>query len=104
MGGNIARRLIRGDHQVVVFDQDADAVQAIAGEGAVAAASLEDAVAKLDAPRAFWVMLPAGDPTEATIRELIELGQADDVVIDGGNSFYRDDLRRSESCFTKGLH
>ncbi len=104
MGGNIARRLLRGGHKVVVYDHGEKAVAAVADDGAVAAGSLEDVVAKLDAPRVFWVMLPAGDPTEETIRKLIELGGADDVVIDGGNSFYRDDIRRSASCYTNGIH
>ena len=103
MGGNIARRLMRGDHEVVVWDRDAEAGRKLAADGATAAESLEDLVAKLAKPRTFWVMLPAGDPTEETIGRLIELGDEDDVVIDGGNSFYRDDIRRSASCYTKGL-
>jgi 6-phosphogluconate dehydrogenase len=101
MGANIARRLMRGGHEVVAFDRNADAVGGLAGEGATAAISLEDLVGKLDAPRIFWVMLPAGDPTEQTIAALLDLTAPGDVIIDGGNTFYKDDIRRAKTCAEK---
>jgi len=104
MGANIARRLMKGGHAVVAFDRDAKAVETLAGEGAVAAHSLEEVVAALTGPRIFWVMLPAGDPTEQTVEALIGLAQPGDIVIDGGNTFYKDDIRRAKSCQMKGLH
>jgi 6-phosphogluconate dehydrogenase len=97
MGGNIARRLMRQDHQPVVYDRSAQAVAALTQDGATGASGLADMVAKLDRPRAIWVMLPAGGPTEDTISELGKLLEADDVIIDGGNSFYKDDIRRAKS-------
>ena len=91
MGGNIVRRLLRDGHTAVVFDQNPEAVAALVAEGATGAASLEEFVSKLDVPRAAWVMLPAGAITEATVAQLGDLMQPDDVIIDGGNSFYKDD-------------
>ena len=104
MGGNIARRLMRGGHEVVVFDMNANAVQALADGGAAAATSLEDMAAKLDSPAIYWVMLPAGVPTETTIETLAAQARAGDIVIDGGNSFYKDDVRRAKQLRDKGLH
>ena len=104
MGGNIARRLMRDGHTTVVFDRNQDSVQGLAGEGAVGATSLADLVAKMDTPRAVWVMLPAGAPTEQTITELSQLLEADDVIIDGGNTFYKDDIRRAKELAAKQLH
>ncbi len=104
MGGNIVRRLLRNGHKAVVFDQDPKAVAALVQEGAVGADSLEDFVAKLDVPRTAWVMLPAGDPTEVTVMTIAGLMQPDDVIIDGGNSFYKDDIRRAATLDEKGLH
>ena len=104
MGSNIGRRLMRGGHQVVGFDRDAKAVEALAKDGAVAASSIEDLATKLDSPRVFWSMLPDGDPTESTVQALIELAAAGDVIIDGGNSFYKDDIRRAKTCREKNLH
>ncbi|UYY59362.1 phosphogluconate dehydrogenase (NAD(+)-dependent, decarboxylating) [Sphingomonas sp. S2-65] len=104
MGANIARRLMRGEHEIVAFDRNAEAVAALAGEGATAAASLEDVVAKLAAPRIFWVMLPAGDPTQSTVDRLMELAEPGDIIIDGGNSFYKDDIRRGAEAKAKQLH
>jgi 6-phosphogluconate dehydrogenase len=104
MGGNIARRLMLGGHEVVVFDQNSDAVSALAEDGAIASSSLEDMAAKLGEPRIFWSMLPAGEITEKTIEKLAELSSAGDVIIDGGNSFYKDDIRRARSCKLKDLH
>ena len=104
MGGNIVRRLLRDGHTAVVFDQNAEAVAALVAEGATGAASLEEFVDRLDAPRAAWVMLPAGAITEATVARLGTLMAADDVIIDGGNSFYKDDIRRAAELKPKGIH
>src|SRR5215470_8220804 len=104
MGGNIARRLISHGHEAVAFDQDRATVAAIAREGAVGTSGLQDLVHKLDRPRAVWVMLPAGDITEGTIYEIGCLLQADDVIIDGGNTFWKDDIRRAAALKPRGLH
>ena len=95
MGANIVRRLMRDSHACVVYDKQADAVSALAKEGATASTSLADLVAKLQAPRAVWIMLPAGEITENTLKELSALLAPGDIVIDGGNSFYKDDIRRA---------
>ena len=95
MGSNIAKRLMRAGHGCVVFDKQAAAAQALTGEGAVAASDLRDMVAKLAKPRAIWIMLPAGDITESTVKALGEAMEAGDILIDGGNSFYKDDVRRA---------
>jgi len=104
MGANIARRLMRGGHEIVAFDRDAKAVAELAGEGAVGAASLEEVAAKFEGQRIFWVMLPAGAPTETTIEALIKLASEGDIIIDGGNTFYRDDIRRAAECAMKKFH
>jgi len=104
MGGNMARRLLRSGHECVVFDLDAEAVGALADEGATGADSIEDLVARLAAPRAVWVMLPAGDATERTLQQLAALLEPDDIAIDGGNSFYKDDLRRARELAARGIH
>src|SRR5690349_187935 len=96
MGANLALRLMRNGHQIVAYDQDAKAAQALARDGATAAGDLADLVARLAGPRAVWVMLPAGDATETTIARLGDLLGAGDTVIDGGNTFWRDDLRRAK--------
>ena len=103
MGGNIARRLTKAGHSCVVWDRNDSAVKALAAEGSTGASGLADVVAKLDAPRAVWVMLPAGGPTEATVEELAALLAPGDVIIDGGNSFYKDDIRRAASLREKGI-
>jgi 6-phosphogluconate dehydrogenase len=97
MGGNIVRRLMRDGHTAVVYDKDAKAVAGLAGEGATGAATLEEFVAKLEKPRTAWVMLPAGHITEATIEALAKLMQPGDVIIDGGNTFWQDDVRRGKA-------
>ena len=102
MGANIGRRLMKHGHQVVGFDANQAAVKAL--EGATPAASLADVVKALSPPRTVWVMLPAGDPTENTIEELSHLLEAGDVIIDGGNTFYKDDIRRAKALSEKGLH
>jgi 6-phosphogluconate dehydrogenase len=104
MGANIVRRLQKAGHTCVVYDRDPKPGEALAKEGATAASSLEDLVGKLTAPRAIWVMLPAGNPTEATIETLSGLLAKGDAVIDGGNSFWRDDIRRGKALAEKGLH
>jgi 6-phosphogluconate dehydrogenase len=104
MGGNIARRLMREGHECVVFDRNAAATKALATEGATGGSDLSDLVAKLKKPRAVWVMLPAGKITEDTVEQLGSLLEKDDIVIDGGNSFYKDDVRRAKSLRQKGIH
>ena len=104
MGGNIVRRLMQRGHQAVVHDRAEAAVAALAAEGAVGAGSLTDLVQKLQAPRAVWVMLPAGAATEDTVMQLGALLSPGDVVIDGGNSFWRDDIRRAGVLREKGVH
>src|SRR5215468_9820410 len=90
MGANLVRRLMRDGHRCVAYDVNADAVKALEAEGAVGASSLADFVAKLDKPRNLWIMVPAGI-VQRTLDELMPLLEADDIVIDGGNSYYRDD-------------
>jgi 6-phosphogluconate dehydrogenase len=104
MGANMTRRLIRGGHQVVVSDLNPDAVKGLAGEGAVAATSLQDLVSKLKAPRAVWIMVPAGAPTEQTVQTLAQYLQPGDTIIDGGNSDFKDDVRRSKSLKERSIH
>ena len=104
MGGNIARRLMQAGHACVVFDADAKPRAALAKEGATAAASLPELVKALgDKPRAIWLMLPAGAITEQTVETLAGLLGAGDIVIDGGNSFYKDDIRRAHALATKHI-
>src|ERR687896_1349409 len=103
MGANLVRRLLRAGHQCVVFDRNRAAVDQLAGEGAVGAASLEDLVARLDTPRAAWVMVPAG-VAGRVVEELGGLMAPGDVVIDGGNSYYRDDVHRAEALGARGVH
>ena len=104
MGANIVRRLMRDGHDCVVFDLSADAVKELEGEGATGAASLQDLAVKLAKPRAAWVMVPAGDPTDKTVTALAEFLDAGDIIIDGGNSYFKDDLRRAEQLAGKGIH
>ncbi len=103
MGANLVRRLMRDGHECVVYDVDPDAVAALAGEGATGAESLDDFVAKLSAPRAAWVMVPAGEITEATVNELADRLETGDAIIDGGNSYYRDDIRRAAKFAGRGI-
>jgi 6-phosphogluconate dehydrogenase len=103
MGGNIVRRLMRDGHECVVFDVNAGAVAGLAGEGAVGAESLADLVSKLEAPRAIWLMIPAG-LTGKVVDEVAALLEPGDIVIDGGNSNYRDDVRRAAALKDAGIH
>ena len=104
MGGNIVRRLLQAGHTAVVYDRSHEAVAGLAGEGATGSTALEDFVSKLEVPRTAWVMLPAGDPTDQTVMRLGELMQPGDTIIDGGNSFYKDDIRRATALKLKGIH
>jgi 6-phosphogluconate dehydrogenase len=103
MGANLVRRLMRDGHKCVVYDVNADAVKELAGEGATGADSVDDFVAKLDKPRAAWVMVPAGEITEKTVDELASKLESGDAIIDGGNSYYRDDMRRAAKVGEKGI-
>ncbi|MBC7579825.1 MAG: decarboxylating 6-phosphogluconate dehydrogenase [Tardiphaga sp.] len=104
MGANIARRLMRGGHEVVGYDHDAPSVSRLAAEGVTGAGSLEETASMLEAPRIFWVMLPAGATTEEVIAKLAALAQPGDIIIDGGNSFYKDDIQRARSLRAVNLH
>ncbi len=103
MGANIVRRLMRAGHECVVFDVSPEAVAALEAEGATGASSLADLAAKLDAPRAAWVMVPAAY-AGSTVMDLAEHLDADDIVIDGGNSYYRDDVDRAAELSPRGIH
>ena len=102
MGGNIARRLIAHGHEVIAYNRNPDVVAKL--KGAKAATSLEDAVRKLSKPRAIWLMLPAGPVTEDAVTSLGSTLDSDDVVIDGGNTFYKDDIRRARALSERGIH
>jgi 6-phosphogluconate dehydrogenase len=104
MGGNITRRLMQNGHEVVVYDHDAKAIEAVSRDGARAAAGLDKLVQQLRPPRAAWVMLPAGKITEDVIGELAKLLQAGDVVLDGGNTFWKDDIRRAKMLKEHNIH
>ncbi len=104
MGANMVQRLINGGHQCVVFDLNQDNVNALKEKGATGADSLEDFVQKLDKPRAIWTMVPAGAATEKTINSLADLLGPEDVIIDGGNSYFKDDVRRGKELLKKGIH
>ncbi|SEK79755.1 6-phosphogluconate dehydrogenase (decarboxylating) [Pseudomonas sp. NFIX51] len=104
MGGNIARRLMLNGHETVVYDRNSAFVSTLSGEGAKGVADLPALVAGLEKPRAVWVMLPAGAPTEDTIETLSQLLEPGDVIIDGGNTYYKDDIRRAQALAEKGLN
>ncbi len=103
MGANLVRRLLRGGHECVVYDRNQEAVATLAREGAIGAASLDELVGKLTRPRAVWLMLPAG-VTGSVVEELAGKLEEDDVLIDGGNSYYRDDLDRAAALEPRGIH
>ena len=104
MGGNMAERLLRGGHQVVVHDISADSIKNYTDRGAVGASTRKKVVSKLKKPRAVWIMLPSGDVTEAAVTEFGELLDPGDVIIDGGNSMFKDDIRRAKALASKGIH
>jgi 6-phosphogluconate dehydrogenase len=103
MGANMARRLMRDGHRIVAFDVNPDAVAALEKEGADGATSLEDLASKLEGPRSVWVMVPAGEITEKTVDGVAAVLEKGDAIIDGGNSYYRDDIRRAEKVGEKGI-
>ena len=104
MGANMARRLMRGEHSVVVYDLNQESVAKMVKEGAGGAANFVELAKKLEKPRAIWLMVPAGAATEGTVEQLKQVLEAEDVIIDGGNSFYKDDVRRSQSLQRQGIH
>ncbi len=103
MGANMARRLMRDGHKIVAYDVNPDAVATLAGEGAESASSLEDLAAKLSAPRSVWVMVPAGEITESTVDAVAAVLDSGDAIVDGGNSYYRDDIRRAAKVGEQGI-
>ncbi|MBI1800053.1 MAG: decarboxylating 6-phosphogluconate dehydrogenase [Chloroflexi bacterium] len=104
MGGNMTRRLLRHGHRVVAFDLNEASVQSAESEGAVGARGWAEVAQKLTAPRAVWLMVPSGEPTEQTIKSLSEVLSPGDTLIDGGNTYYKDDLRRADALKARGLH
>jgi 6-phosphogluconate dehydrogenase len=103
MGANMARRLMRDGHTIVAFDVNPDSVKQLEGEGATGAGSLEDMASKLSAPRAVWMMVPAGEITEQTVDGVSAVLESGDAIVDGGNSYYRDDIRRAAKVGEKGI-
>jgi 6-phosphogluconate dehydrogenase len=103
MGANMVRRLQKNGHQCVVYDRSADSVKQLSGEGATGSSSLDEFVKKLDKPRAIWLMVPAG-VVDATLHELTSKLDVGDIIIDGGNSYYIDDIRRAKDLSAKGIH
>ena len=103
MGANMVRRLMRGGHRCVVFDRSPDAVKQLVGEGATGVGALADFVQQLEKPRAVWVMVPAGGPTEDTVNALAAALDSGDAIIDGGNSYFKDDVRRARALRAKGI-
>jgi 6-phosphogluconate dehydrogenase len=103
MGGNIVRRLARRGHQCVVFDQNPAAIKSLVGESVTGGSNLGDLVRRLEKPRAVWLMLPSGEITEHAVVQLGDMLQSGDTIIDGGNSFYKDDIRRAKALATKGI-
>ena len=103
MGGNMARRLMGGGHQVVAWDQRADAVQALARDGATAATALDDFVTRLAPPRTVWIMVPAGAATEDTVATVAQRLDRGDAIVDGGNTYFKDDIRRARGMADRGI-
>jgi 6-phosphogluconate dehydrogenase len=103
MGGNIVRRLTRSGHECVVFDQNRSAIEAVLGKGVAGVDGLEKLPAQLEKPRAVWLMLPAGEVTEHVVMQLAAMLDREDIIIDGGNSFYKDDIRRAQTLKAKGI-
>lgn len=104
MGGNMTERCVRGGHEIVVFDRTPATVQSYVAKGAVGSTSVADSVSKMRSPKAVWLMLPAGAVTENGVNQLSELLQAGDIIIDGGNSMFKDDVRRAKALRAKGIH
>ena len=103
MGANLVRRLMRDGHDCVVYDVNPDAIKTLEGEGATGVSSAKELAEKLEAPRAVWIMVPAGDITESSVKEVAEVLDEGDAIIDGGNSYYRDDIRRAKMVGEKGI-
>lgn len=104
MGANMTTRLLKGGHKMMVYNRDVSKVKVLVEGGAIGAESLEDLANKLTAPRAVWIMVTAGDPTEATIKALMSILSSGDIVIDGGNSNYKDTIRRAKALKEHGIH
>ena len=104
MGGNMARRLIQSGHRVVGYAHSSDAIRQFAADGGVGANSLAEAIEQLPKPKIVWIMVPAGAPTDETVSHLLDLLQPGDTIIDGGNSNFRESMRRAEQCRAQGLH
>ena len=104
MGANMARRLMRGGHHIVAYDRDDAAVADVVKDGATGATSLAEVAANLDSPGVWWVMLPAGAVTEGVIGDIAAIAKSGDMIVDGGNSFWKDDIRRAKALVEKGLH
>src|SRR5215217_180553 len=104
MGANMARRLAGGGHEVITWDRSATAVAALQARGITGTTSIDDLIRKLEMPRAVWLMVPAGEPTEHTVNALADRMASGDIIIDGGNSHYKDDVRRAAALTTRGLH
>jgi 6-phosphogluconate dehydrogenase len=104
MGANMTERLVLGGHKVITYDRSAEAIQRVVDKGAVGAASLTDFVKKLSLPRAIWLMVPSGDPVDQTIDQLLASLAKGDIIIDGGNSNYKDSIRRAEKLKNHGMH
>ena len=103
MGGNMARRLMKGGHQIVAYDRDQDAVAKLTADGAEGAATLDEARGKLESPAVWWVMLPAGEITDGVVDQIAGSAKPGDIIIDGGNSFYKDDIRRAKALAEKDI-
>ncbi|MFL6237191.1 MAG: phosphogluconate dehydrogenase (NAD(+)-dependent, decarboxylating) [Thermoanaerobaculia bacterium] len=103
MGGNMVRRLLRGGHECVVYDLSANAIAELVADGAAGAGTLDEFVQRLQPPRTAWIMVPAGDPTEGMVRELGKRMEKGDAIVDGGNSYYKDDVRRARTLAEKGI-
>ena len=104
MGANMTERLVLGGHKVITYDRSAEAIQRVVDKGALGAASLTDFVEKLSLPRAIWLMVPSGDPVDQTMDQLLPSLAKGDILIDGGNSNYKDSIRRAEKMKTHGMH
>lgn len=104
MGGFMVQRLLNDKHDIVGFDLSADVVKQLAAKGMTASSSIEDMVGKLKGRKAVWIMVPAGKPTEDTVQHLVSLLNKGDIIIDGGNSYYKDDVRRAKELQAKGIH
>jgi 6-phosphogluconate dehydrogenase len=104
MGGNMVRRLLRGGHECVVYDLNPNAIAELVAEGASGAGTLDEFVQRLQPPRTAWIMVPAGDPTEGMVQELGKRMEKGDAIVDGGNSYFKDDVRRGQALAAKGIY